>query len=194
MKKKRGIGCLGVILVMLIMLLLLFLFLIFISVGYHKTNNDNSSNKSTTNNANSFKTEQNETEQANIDSSENKENNSSVEEMKNVIKERILSEYNGTDIESIELNENLGSEEEGDYIAIVRLTWNVPNSPKTSKEVLKMYSDDLAATVAKECDKIAEIAIFWTVPNLNDAGAKCSYERKNGGMYEMDIMWDSVFN
>ena len=56
-----------------------------------------------------------------------------------------------------------------------------------------MYSDDLAATVAKDAPDIQEIAIFWTVPYLN-ASAKCAYERRGEGMYEMDMMWDSAFN
>lgn len=113
--------------------------------------------------------------------------------VENIIRDRITSEYLSTDIDSITINENLGTEEAGDYIALVYLTWNVSNSPKLSKDMLNMYSSDLAATVANECENVAEIAVFWTVPYLNDANAKCSYERINGGMYEMDMVWGAEF-
>lgn len=111
-----------------------------------------------------------------------------------VIRGRINDKYTYSDISRITINENLGTDAEGDYIALVYITWTQKNSGKTSKEVLKLYSDDLAATIAQECDDIQEIAIFWTVPYLNNANAKCSYERKNGGMYEMDMLWDNAFN
>lgn len=109
-----------------------------------------------------------------------------------IIRARIEEKYRDTDVESITLNEHAGTDVEDDYIALVRLTWNVKNSGKTSKEMLSMYSSDLAATVAEKCPNVQEIAIFWTVPYLND-NAKCAYERKNGNMYEMDIVWGKSF-
>lgn len=56
-----------------------------------------------------------------------------------------------------------------------------------------MYSDDLAATLANENDTVQEIAIFWTVPYLNDT-AKCSYERVPDGFVVMDEMWGKAFS
>ena len=110
-----------------------------------------------------------------------------------VIRSRINDEYTFSNIDRITINDDLGTDAEGDYIALVYITWTQKNSGKTSKEVLKLYSDDLAATVAQECENVQELAIFWTVPYLNNANAKCSYERKNGAMYEMDMMWDNAF-
>lgn len=124
--------------------------------------------------------------------SESSEVTENVSTEERVIRTRIAEKYADTDIDSITLNDDLGTEAEGDYIALVRLTWNVKNSGKTSKEMLSMYSSDLAATVAQECPTIQEIAIFWTVPHLNDT-AKCSYERKDDGMYEMDMVWGKAF-
>ena len=111
-----------------------------------------------------------------------------------VIRDRINDEYTYSDIDRITINEDLGTDVESDYIALVYITWTQQNSGETSKEVLKLYSDDLAATVAQKCDNVQEIAVFWTVPYLNNAKAKCSYEQKNGNMYEMDMMWDNAFN
>lgn len=125
--------------------------------------------------------------------SENIKESSPTANMEEVIRNRITDNYSNTDIDGISLNEDLGTDEEGDYVALVYLTWNVKNSGKMSKEMLSMYSGDLAATVAHDCPDIQEIAIFWTVPHLNDANAKCSYERKGNEMYEMDMWWPSVF-
>lgn len=122
------------------------------------------------------------------------ENTSPETIIEQVIRDRISAEYTHTDIDRITINEDLGTDVEGDYVVLVYLTWTQKNNGKLSKEVLKLYSDDLAAATAKECASVQELAIFWTVPYLNNANAKCSYERKNGGMYEMDMMWDNVFD
>ena len=109
-----------------------------------------------------------------------------------ILRDRISDQYSNTVIDSITINDNAGTSEDGDYIALVNLTWNVKNSGATSKKMLQMYSDDLAATLANENDTVQEIAIFWKVPYLND-NAKCSYERKSGGFAYMDMMWGTAF-
>ena len=108
------------------------------------------------------------------------------------IRERIESEYRDTDVDSIEINKDAGTDKDGDYIALIRLVWNVKNSGPTSKEMLQMYSDDLAATVAKEHPEVNEVAVFWEVPYLNGS-AKCQYEKKGDGMAYGDMVWGSEF-
>lgn len=114
------------------------------------------------------------------------------EQIEKILTERI-EEYHNAVIDRITINDDLGTEDENDYIALVYLTWNTKNSGKLSKEMLKMYSDDLAATLANENDTVQEIAIFWTVPYLNDT-AKCSYERVPDGFVVMDEMWGKAFS
>lgn len=115
--------------------------------------------------------------------------------IENAIRQRISDEYTFTDIDSIRINENLGTDDvDDDYIALVDLTWTQMNKGPTSKKMLSMYSEDLAAYIGEECPNVQEIAIFWTVPYLDNANAKCAYERKGEGMYEMDMMWDNAFN
>lgn len=55
-----------------------------------------------------------------------------------------------------------------------------------------MYSSDLAATLSKQNSSVNEIAIFWTVPYLNDT-AKRGYKRNGGGFVEMDMAWGKTF-
>ena len=95
----------------------------------------------------------------------------------------VISEnYTDTDIQQIEINENLGTEEDGDYIILTRLIWNTKNSGHTSKEMLEMYSSDFAARIGNEQPSVNEVAIFWTVPYLDSANAKWAYERNGDGM------------
>lgn len=118
---------------------------------------------------------------------------SEKEQIDKVVRDRISEKFTMTDIDSIDINDDLGTDKDGDYIVLVRLTWNQKNSGKTSKEMLKMYSDDLAATLAPANSSINEVAVFWTVPYLN-ADAKCAYERKDDAFCEMDMMWDAAFD
>lgn len=97
-----------------------------------------------------------------------------------------------TQIDRITINDDLGTEADGDYIALVYLTWDQTNMGTTSKKMLEMYSSDLAATLAKQNSSVNEIAIFWTAPYLNDT-AKCSYQRNGDGFVEMDMAWGKAF-
>ena len=115
------------------------------------------------------------------------------EQITKILTDRIGTEYSKTDINEITINDDLSTDESDDYIALVYLTWNVKNSGKTSKEMLKMYSDDLAATLANQNDSVTEIAIFWTVPYLDD-NAKCSYKRVSNGFAEDDMVWGKAFS
>ena len=113
---------------------------------------------------------------------------SAEDTIKATIKSRITDKYNSTDITDITVNENAGTDELDDYVALVYLTWNVKNSPKTSKEMLDMYSSDLAAYLASECSNVSEVAIFWQVPYLTDNSSKWAYTRNGDNMYLTDNM------
>ncbi len=106
----------------------------------------------------------------------------------------IMENYMHTDIESLTINENLGTEEDGDYIILAKLTWNQKNKASTSLNMLSMYSSDFAARIGTDQPPVNEVAIFWTIPYLENANAKWSYERSDYGMYLSDSMMDSVFD
>lgn len=106
----------------------------------------------------------------------------------------ILENYSDTDIDTLSINDNLVTDEPDDYIILANLTWNVKNSASTSKDVLELYSEDFAAQIGRDQPSVKEISIFWTVPHLNNATAKWSYERSDSAMYLSDNMMDSVFN
>lgn len=96
---------------------------------------------------------------------------------------RVTENYSRTDIDKITINEDLGTEEEGDYVALAYLTWNVQNKPDMTETMLQMYSDDLAASIAIDHPEVHSMAVFWQVPYLGENTSKWSYERKGEGMY-----------
>lgn len=67
-----------------------------------------------------------------------------------------------TQIDRITINDDLGTEADGNYIALVYLTWNQKNTGKTSKKMLEMYSSDLAATLVEHNSSVNEIAFSGT--------------------------------
>ena len=111
-----------------------------------------------------------------------------------VIRDRVASKFDDhTTISSITINDDAGTPAEDDYIVILNLNWNQKNKADTAKQVIQMYSEDLAATVGNNASNVQEIAISWNVSYLNTT-AKISYERKNNGMVIMDTVWGSGFD
>ena len=112
--------------------------------------------------------------------------------IKNKIAE-YAKEYTDTTIDNITINDDLGTEKEGDYVVLVNLTWNTKNSGKTSQEMLDMYSSDMAARMHSDLPEVQELAVFWTVPYLNNGSAKMSFERTEKGMKYTDKVFDKNF-
>lgn len=107
----------------------------------------------------------------------------------------IVSEkYRDTRVTEITLNDNLGSEAEDDYVALIYLRWTVQNGPDMTKRMIAMYSEDFAARIGTDVPAVTDVAIFWTVPYYSEeTAAKYSYERRdNGGMYKTDEVWTGV--
>lgn len=90
--------------------------------------------------------------------------------------------YNFTKVEELDVNENLGLND-GSYIVLPHLKWDAMNNAKRTKTLLEMYSDDLAANLAKEGD-ISELVVFWEVPyHLEGKNvAKFTYTKKGENM------------
>lgn len=116
------------------------------------------------------------------------EEGSNQYDIQTYIADHISKEYSDSSITEITINEDASSDGAGSYIALVHITWNVENSGSTSKDMLDMYSNDLAAVLASNKSNVSELTIFWTVPYLN-AEAKYSFERRDNGMYPTDQLF-----
>ena len=112
----------------------------------------------------------------------------------NKVREYVKEHYSNTTVDDITVNPHLGTEKADDYVVLVRLTWSQKNSAKTTKEMLDMYSSDMAARMYKDLPKVQELAVFWTVPYLNNGNAKISFERVSNGMRYTDTVFDKNFN
>lgn len=104
--------------------------------------------------------------------------------------------YASTSVSNITVNENLGTDTEGDYVLLAELTWDVKNSKDTTKEMLAMYSEDFAARVGEDLKNVSEVTVFWTVPHYSktDTAVKYTYTRQDDGMYQTDAMVSAFLN
>ena len=98
--------------------------------------------------------------------------------------------YKNTTVDSVTVNEHLGTEKEGDFVLLVYATWDVKNSVKMTNKMLATYSEDFAARVGQELENVQDLSVFWTVPYYSetDISVKYSYERAGAGMYETGHM------
>lgn len=117
-----------------------------------------------------------------------------TEKVRKQVQKYIDDNYSYTTIDKVNVNANLGTGADGDYVALVYLTWSQKNGGKLSQEMLDMYSSDMAARMYDDLPEIQELAVFWTVPYLNNGTAKLSFERKNNGMAYSDKLFDKNFN
>lgn len=111
------------------------------------------------------------------------------DEIKAFIAEKVEADYNSTSIRDIRVNEDAGTGE--GYIVLVDLSFDAKNRPGTAKDMIDMYSSDLAATLAEQED-INEVVSFWEVPYLQESGniVKIATERSGEGMAFTEQWYD----
>lgn len=100
-----------------------------------------------------------------------------------VIKKELGDQVTNTTLDSLQVNENLGTDSNKDVIVLTNLSWSTKNSEKMTKEMLKMYSDHLAAKLAPELAEDSEIALFWKA-KYTGLDIKHSYYIKSGNAYK----------
>ncbi|SIS01612.1 hypothetical protein SAMN05878482_10952 [Peribacillus simplex] len=112
------------------------------------------------------------------------------DEIEETINSIIDKNYSQTTVSDIEVNENLGLND-GSYIVLPYLKFDAMNNEKRTKNLLEMYSEDLAANLAKE-DNISEVTIFWEAPyHLEGQNiAKFTYTRKDENMIIGESCYD----
>lgn len=139
-------------------------------------------------------TEAAEKEDTQNEDTENEADLSREEEIQAAVEDIIAEVFKGTDIDKIAVNENLGLED-GSFIVLPHLTWNVKNKEKMTREMLEQYSDHLAAKLAAESD-VSEITIFWEVPYHKEGSnaAKFSYTRADDKMAIEEAWYDPVIS
>lgn len=100
-----------------------------------------------------------------------------------IIKKELGDQVTNTTLDSLDVNENLGTDSNKDVVVLAKLSWSTKNSEKTTREMLEMYSDHLAAKLAPELAEGSEIALFWKA-EYTGLDIKHSYYIKNGNAYK----------
>ncbi len=119
---------------------------------------------------------------------ESKEELDEKSEIETTIKNRIKEQYHNVTIDDIRINDDLGRDEEGYYIVLVDLRFEVKNRRKTANEMMRMYSDDLVAILAKKgIESISEACVFWE-DEYNNRNLKYAYKFTDGNFYIMDVV------
>lgn len=96
-------------------------------------------------------------------------------------------------INDITINENLGTDDENDFVVLAYLSFDVKNTAQTTKKMLNLLNNEIGTNMAK-IDNISELTIFWEVPYLNqsqDNIAKANLLRNDEGLYFEEEWYDS---
>lgn len=107
-----------------------------------------------------------------------------------------ISEYYKAALTSVTINMDGGSSKPDGRIVLVYCEWTAKNYLDTTKEMLEMYSDDMAAALSEEYDNITSICIFWEVPYhvSKDIAAKYTYRCTSGYAYLTDVFGPLYFD
>lgn len=117
-----------------------------------------------------------------------------AEEIEEVVKDKVESDYDSTSIKEITVNEDAGKGE--GYIVLAYLSFDAKNRSKTTKDMVTMYGQDLGATLADQPD-INEVTVFWEAPYLKEGDTvyKLNMQREGEGMsIESEYFDQSVFD
>lgn len=133
-----------------------------------------------------FKARQNETARAvqtNIDDRKARQNEI-ARTVQTYIDDRNYRSAKQTDLA---INYNWGKED-GSFILLAYFDFTAKNSRNTANEMMKMYSDDLVASLANQgITDISEATVFWK-DDYNNRNVKYTYEYKNDGFFVSHIM------
>ncbi len=96
-------------------------------------------------------------------------------------------DYTFAILKNIRVNEDLGHDDDGYYIVLVNFDFDVENTRETGNRTMRMYSDDLVASLANEgITNVSEAAIFWN-DDYNNRSVKYAYTYRDGGFFIADI-------
>lgn len=96
-----------------------------------------------------------------------------------------------TKLDELEINDNLGTKKDGDYIALVHMTIGKTLSAKSGLKWIDNYTNYLASELAAKQSDITEITFFWTMPQFADKDhnvAKYTLKR-NGKKFYFESEW-----
>lgn len=103
--------------------------------------------------------------------------------VRSIITGEVASRFRNATLDDLVINENLGTASEDDVVVLAYLSWSTKNSERTTRDMLEMYSDHLAATLSPKLAEGSEIAVFWDA-QYTGLKIKHSYYIENGKAYK----------
>lgn len=108
-------------------------------------------------------------------------------EEKHSIEKAIVERINDGEYMSATLDRYAINGESEECIVLVYFNFEAMNKEETGNDMMKMYSDDIVATLANASfDNISEATIFWE-DEYNNRSVKYAYEYDGNGFYISDI-------
>ncbi|SLK21724.1 MULTISPECIES: hypothetical protein [unclassified Paenibacillus] len=109
--------------------------------------------------------------------------------------EKSTTKMRKVSIKDFQVNENFGTEKDGDYIVLAYMSFDAENTAETTRTTIENYNNEIAANLAVE-ENVQDLVIFWEVPYLQSGSnvIKATLFRKDGKMV-FDNTWyePSVF-
>lgn len=100
-----------------------------------------------------------------------------------VISRELREEVTNTTLNSLQVNENFGTDATNDVIVLANLSWSSRNSEKMTREMLELHSNNLAVELAPQLADGSEITLFWKA-EYTGLDIKHSYYVRGGKAYK----------
>lgn len=100
-----------------------------------------------------------------------------------VISKKLRDEVTNTTLNSLQVNENFGTDATDDVIVLANLSWSTRNSEKMTREMLELHSNNLAVELARKLTDGSEITLFWKA-EYTGLDIKHSYYVRGGKAYK----------
>ncbi|MGG4090057.1 hypothetical protein [Bacillus licheniformis] len=117
-------------------------------------------------------------------------------DIRNKIEDLVNEHLKDVSIEDVEVNQDLGNDKKDQYISLVHLSFDLKNSSATTKKMIELYSEDLAARLAEEDRSISELSVFWKAPYIDEDEtlAKFSYKKSGEKMVTSERNYSQLLN
>ena len=84
--------------------------------------------------------------------------------------QKYASILHGAQFDGVTVNPNYGTDESGDYIVLVNMSYDQYNSPATDVNTVVQVSCTVADAVTRSCPGAVELCVFWDFPGYDFQG------------------------
>ena len=99
----------------------------------------------------------------------------------------------GSELDHVTVNGNWGTDESGDFIALVYMNYNDCHDtmPSVDKDIAIRVSNTIADAISVDCPEVVELSIFWSFVQY-DLEGKITYTIDEDGYHYGDAMFPTI--